>query len=223
METIKPGKFVSLGYDLYRVDEGGKETIVHQIDRDDPENIIFGVTQYVIEDFEHAIEGLKVGDKFNILLAPEKAFGMPDPDKVLTLNKAIFNVDGKFDEEHIKVNELVPMMTAEGFHVTGMVKAVNDDSVVMDFNHPLAGKTVRFKGEIYEVRDATPEELMPAQHGCGCGCHDHGCGDGCDCEDGCEGGHCHGEGEHHHHHAHKGHEQEHRGDAKHGHHGHFDH
>ncbi|MDE5744511.1 MAG: peptidylprolyl isomerase, partial [Paramuribaculum sp.] len=66
---------------------------------------------------------------------------------------------------------------------------VTDTKVKMDFNHPLAGKDVRFKGKILTVRDATPEELQPA-HGCGCGC-DHGsCGDDCGCEhdscgDGC--------------------------------------
>ena len=61
----------------------------------------------------------------------------------------------------------------------------------MDFNHPLAGKDVRFKGQVKEVHEATAEELKPFQGGCGCG--DHGCGDGCgdNCGGGCEGGCCH--------------------------------
>ena len=56
----------------------------------------------------------------------------------------------------------------------------------MDFNHPFAGKTVEFAGEVVEVRDATEEELHP-HHGCGgCGCGKHqddscGCGDDCGC------------------------------------------
>ena len=53
----------------------------------------------------------------------------------------------------------------------------------MDFNHPLAGKSVRFDGTILAVRDATEEELHPA-HGCGCGCHHDNCGDG-DCGESC--------------------------------------
>ena len=77
-------------------------------------------------------------------------------------------------------------MTADGYHINGVVIDVTPAEVIMDFNHPLAGKDVRFKGKILEVRDATPEELQPA-HSCGCGCgHDHcddGCGDGC-CDEG---------------------------------------
>ena len=82
-------------------------------------------------------------------------------------------------------------MTAEGFHITGLVKEVTGETVIMDFNHPLAGKGVRLKGKVLTVRDATPEELQPS-HGCGCGCgHDHG---DCDCNDddcGCNEGHDH--------------------------------
>ena len=106
----------------------------------------------------------------------------------MELDRDIFVVEGKFDEEMIKAGALVPMMTADGYRINGLVKEVTADKVKMDFNHPLAGKAVRFDGKILTVRDATPEELQPA-HGCGCGCdHDHcdehgdghcGCGDGC--------------------------------------------
>ena len=73
------------------------------------------------------------------------------------------------------------MMTSTGYRVMGKVEAVTDTHVKMDFNHPLAGKDVRFNGRIIAVREATPEELSPAQ-GCGCGCGS--CDDGCDCGDG---------------------------------------
>ena len=97
------------------------------------------------------------------------------------------------DEEMIKVGALVPMMTADGYRINGLVKEVGAEKVKLDFNHPLAGKSVRFDGKILAVRDATPEELQPVHGGCGCGCdhdHDH-CGDHDDCD--CDGGH-HGDG-----------------------------
>ena len=76
------------------------------------------------------------------------------------------------------------MMTADGFRISGIVLDVTGDKVKMDFNHPLAGKDVRFEGSILTVRDATPEEIHPAG-GCGCGsCGGGQCGDGCDCGDG---------------------------------------
>ena len=194
MERIEPGKYVELGYDLYAVEADGSEKLVHQTDASDPEKIVFGVTRGVIAPLEKAIEGLTKGEKFNVYANANEAFGPYDPDQVAELDRDIFVVDGKFDADVIKPGAIVPMMTADGFRINGVVKEVTDKHVKMDFNHPLAGKSVRFDGKILEVRDATPEEVQPA-HGCGCG-HDHcGCGDDheCGCGDccGCDHDHDH--------------------------------
>lgn len=188
MEKIQPGKYVELGYDLYAVEADGSERLVHQTDTEDPEKIVFGVTQGVIPSIEKAIEGLGKDDKFNVTATADEAFGPYDPDQIATLDKGLFLIDGKFDDEAIRPGESVPMMTADGFRINGLVKEVTADKVKMDFNHPLAGKAVRFDGKILTVRDATPEELHPA-HGCGHGCGQGHCGDG-GCSDGCCGG-CH--------------------------------
>lgn len=190
MEKIKSGKYVELAYDLYEVSPKGGQILVHQTATDDPERIIYGVTPGVIRPLEAAIEGLSTGDSFDVTVKAEEAFGPYDPEQVAHLEKDIFEVDGKFDDEMIKKGALVPMMTAEGYRINGLVIDVTDSEVVMDFNHPLAGKEVRFKGKIGAVREATPEELKPAQ-GCGCGCQG-GCSDGscCDGEKDCGQG-CH--------------------------------
>ncbi|MDE6113742.1 MAG: FKBP-type peptidyl-prolyl cis-trans isomerase [Muribaculum sp.] len=187
MEQIKPGKYVEMIYDLYVKDNDG-EQLVHQVDPENPERIVFGVTRGVIAPLEKALDGLAAGEEFDVYVAAAEAFGMPDPEQIAQLDKSVFEIDGKFDAEHIKTGADIPMMTADGFRLNGKVLAVTDDKVEMDFNHPLAGKDVRFKGKVVTVRDATPEELQPA-HGCGCGCdHDH-CGDGAcgdhECGDGC--------------------------------------
>lgn len=191
MEVIKPGKYVELGYDLYSIDANGHETLMHQTDAEDPESFVFGVTRGLINPLEKDLDGKAQGDEFDVVAKPAEAFGEYDPEQVATLEKGIFMVDGKFDSEFIKPGAYVPMMTAEGFHITGLVKEVTGETVIMDFNHPLAGKGVRLKGKVLTVRDATPEELQPS-HGCGCGCgHDHG---DCDCNDddcGCNEGHDH--------------------------------
>lgn len=182
MEKIQPGKYVELGYDLYEITPDG-ENLVHQSDPEDPEKIIFGVTQGMIRPLEEAIVGLEKGGKFDVKATADEAFGPYDPEQIATLDKDLFEVDGKFDSDVIKPGALLPMMTADGFRINGKVLEVTDSHVKMDFNHPLAGKDVRFKGKILEVRDATPEELQPA-HGC-CGCHGDdgcGCGDGCGCD-----------------------------------------
>ena len=168
MEKVAPGKYVEMIYDLYRVDPDGKETLVHQVDVEDPEKIVFGVTPGVIVPLEKAIEGLEAGGEFDVTVKADEAFGPYDPEQIATLEKDIFYVDDKFDSEIIKPGAVVPMMTADGFRISGVVKEVTDTNVVMDFNHPLAGKDVRFKGSVKTVRDASPEELKPASCGCGC-------------------------------------------------------
>ena len=178
MEKIQPGKYVELGYDLYEVTPAG-ENLVHQTDAQDPEKIIFGVTPGMIRPLEKAIEGLDPGGEFDVTVKAAEAFGPHDPDQVACLEKDVFAVDGKFDAEMVKKGAVLPMMTSDGYRINGLVVDVTDDEVEMDFNHPLAGKDVRFKGSIITVRDATPEELQPA-HGCGCGCH-HGGEDSCGC------------------------------------------
>ncbi|HJE39022.1 MAG TPA: FKBP-type peptidyl-prolyl cis-trans isomerase [Candidatus Amulumruptor caecigallinarius] len=193
MEKIEPGKFVEIAYKLYEVAPDGKQTLVHESDKDDPERVIFGVTRGMIPQLEKAIEGLEKGGKFDLVAKAKDAFGEYDTEQIVELAKDIFVVDGKFDSEMVKVGALVPMMTADGFRIDGKVLEVTDGEVKMDFNHPLAGKDVRFEGEVLLVRDATPEELQPA-HGCGCGCghdgcsddhcgcgDDHHCGEGCGC------------------------------------------
>lgn len=186
---IEPGKYVEMVYDLYTVADDGAETLVHQVAPEDPERLVFGVTRGVIEPLEKALDGLAAGDTFDVHVPADKGFGPKDPEQVVTLDKEIFLVDGKFDAERIFPGAAVPMMTAEGFRITGIVTEVTADKVTMDFNHPLAGKALRFAGKVLTVRDATDEELHPA-HGCGGCCAGEGgdCGGG-DCG-GCSGG-CH--------------------------------
>ena len=73
--------------------------------------------------------------------------------------------------------------------MNGIIREVKEETIMMDFNHPMAGKTLNFEVEVVSVRDVTPEDLA-APGGCGCGCGDHGCNCEGDCgEGGCEG--CH--------------------------------
>ena len=174
-ETVGPGKFVGYKYKLYNE---GDVSLLFEVPEDAPDMLVYGVSQEVVPGLLSALEGLGAGDRFETTLPPAAAFGERFDDNVVTLDKEIFMRDGKLADE-VEVGALLPMMTAEGFRIQGRVLEVGD-KIKMDFNHPFAGLTVRFEGEVLEVRDATPEELRPA-HGCGCsgcGSHDGGCGEG---------------------------------------------
>lgn len=182
--------FVEFSYKLYNAED---ESLLYEVLSERPENMIFGVTPGVLPGLLPAMEGLGAGDSFEVTLSPAAAFGEYSDEDVMNLERAIFERDGELVED-VKVGAVVPMMTAEGYRVMGRVLNVGDKEVRMDFNHPFAGLTVTFKGEICSVREATEAELHPTSGcgGCGGGCGS-GCGDGCDSHNGggCGSGCCH--------------------------------
>ena len=106
---------------------------------------------------------------------------------IVELPKHVFEVDGKIQEGLLTVGNMIPMMNQQGGVLHGKVHEVKDDSVMMNFNHPMAGKTLNFTGKILTVRDATEQELKEGLHGeykqssCGSGCSSCGgeCCGGC--------------------------------------------
>ncbi len=183
---IADNKYVAVIYDL-NVGEGEERELMEKATREVPLKFIYG-TGMMIPAFEKALMGLEPGEKFDFTIAPADAYGDYNEDHVLDLPKSIFEVDGKFDSEMIKEGNTVPMMDSDGHRMNGSVLEVKEDVVVMDFNHPLAGETLHFTGEVIDVHEPTAEEIAafaaPAG-GCGCGCGD--CGGGC-------GDHDHGQG-----------------------------
>lgn len=181
MEQIKVGKYVELFYEILTVDPDLGEAQVFKFTKERPDSFVFGMEQGMLQAFMDHIEKLSPGDTFDFTLAPEEAFGERMNEYVSEIDKSIFLVDGVFDDERVKVGAIVPMLTADGMRVDGLVLSITDDKVTIDFNHQLAGETIRYKGSVLTVRDATAEELNPPHHHCGCGCdHDHH-------HDGCEG------------------------------------
>lgn len=191
METITTGKFVELVYDLYEV-AGHSEILMFKFTDEQPDRFVFGLEQGMLESFKKGIEGLKVDEEFEIKLTPEQAFGEIRQDLIMEFKREMFEVDGKFDSERIIPGNVIEMMAENGQRVPGHILEVTDKTVKIDFNHPLAGQNLRFKGKVKTVRDATPEELQPKSCCSGCSCghdHDHdeecGCGCGDDCCSGC--------------------------------------
>lgn len=186
---ISANKYVAVIYDL-NVGEGEERELMEKATREVPLKFIYGMGM-MIPAFEEALMGLEEGEKFDFSITPENAYGEYNEEHVLDLPKSIFEVDGKFDSEMVQEGNTIPMMDASGQRINGSVLEVKDDVVVMDFNHPLAGETLHFKGEVIDVHEPTAEEiaaLTAPAGGCGCGCDscgsgcgDHGHGDSCGC------------------------------------------
>ena len=164
--------------------------VVDHTTKERPLDYIHG-TGSLLPKLEAHIEGMEPGDKFDITLSPADGYGEVDPSRIIDLPKAAFEVNGEIREDLLVPGNTIPMMNSMGGVIPGVVLEVSEDSVKMDLNHQMAGKTLHFTGEVLTVREATEKELTEGLHGefvhsCGCGgCHGH---DG-DCG-GCEGGHC---------------------------------
>lgn len=183
---ITANKYVAVTYDL-NVGEGDERELMEKATADVPLKFIFG-TGSMLPAFEDALKGLEVGSTFNFSIAPADAYGEYNDEHVMDLPKNIFEVEGKFDSEMIQEGNTVPMMDSNGNRLNGSVLEIKDDVIVMDFNHPLAGETLHFSGEVVDVHEASAEEIAAlaaaSEGGCGCGCGD-GCGSDCGSDCGC--------------------------------------
>ncbi|WP_430810061.1 MULTISPECIES: FKBP-type peptidyl-prolyl cis-trans isomerase [unclassified Carboxylicivirga] len=172
---IGRNKFVTLSYELRTNSAEGE--VIEKTESAAPLGFVFGAGK-MLEMFETKLEGLTSGAAFDFELKATEAYGEVNPNAIVEIPKNIFEVEGKIDEELIAVGNHVPMQDAHGNRLNGLVLEVGEEKVKMDFNHPLAGDNLFFKGEVLEVREATEDELMAS---CDTGCGSGGCGGGCSC------------------------------------------
>lgn len=197
---ITDKKVVVLNYEL-NVDG---QTVDKTTEETGPLDYIHG-EHMLLPKFEAELEGLEAGSAFSFTLAPEDAYGEYEPKRKFDIPKSSFEINGELREDLLKIGGIVPLLNSSGMVVRAKIVAVHDDAVTVDFNHPMAGKTLNFSGTVLSVRDATDKELseglhgefLPMEgccHGGGCNkgggkgfCHGKGHGDGEHC--------CHGDGE----------------------------
>ena len=102
----------------------------------------------LLPGFEVALYGFKAGDKRSLQIEPENAFGQPNPQNVQVMPR------GQFQDMELSEGLLIIFNDAANAELPGVVKAFDEQQVTIDFNHPLAGKTLSFDVEIIEVRPA---------------------------------------------------------------------
>lgn len=178
---LEIGKYsmVTLTYDLRVDDEKGE--IIEQATNEKPLEFLYGAG-VMLPKFESQLAGLQQGQPFQIKLSKKDAYGEVNNEAIVELPRHVFLVEGNFDEDLIKVGNTVPMMSSNGQRLNGLVLAVNEEHVKMDFNHPLAGEDLFFAGKILEVRKASDEEVAQILTGGGCGCGSGDCNSS-DCSD----------------------------------------
>ena len=163
---IESNKVVSLTYKLHVSEEGGDQQLVEQVEKENPFTFVVGAGK-ILETFEGNLKGKTPGDNFGFSLNAEEGYGNYDPNAVAKVPLEIFSGEGINQEELLQKGNFIPMQDNQGNRLQGKVMDVTEEEVVMDFNHPLAGKSLHFEGEIVAVREATNDEKssgIPAEH-----------------------------------------------------------
>lgn len=159
---VEKGKVVTFHYVLK--DKKTGEVIQSSKEHGEPLTILVG-GQQIIPALEERMMGMEVGESKDIDLKAEEAYGLRSDDLVQVIPRHLFG------DMELRRGMVLEADTPEG-PITMVVLHAGDEEVIVDMNHPLAGKDLTFEIEILNIRDATPEEL--------------------------EHGHAHGEGGHHH-------------------------
>lgn len=171
METIGKNKVVAISYELRVSDADEEQVLVEQVGGDEPMLFLFGESG-LPERFEENLRGMQQGDNFEFSIGVEEGYGEYSEEDVIMLPLDVFKIDGEIDEEVLQPGRILPMADQEGNMMRGQVVEVTDEGVLMDFNHPLAGRHMHFKGRVEQVRPATSEEIAHG-HVHGHGGHQH--------------------------------------------------
>ncbi|EKB48509.1 FKBP-type peptidyl-prolyl cis-trans isomerase [Cecembia lonarensis] len=164
---VEKNKVVALSYELHVDDGETRKTFFESVSKEKPFYFLFG-TGNILPKLEEAILGKSAGEGFEAFIDYENAYGDYDESKRVIVPKSNFKEDGKKQKELLKVGKVIPMQDDQGNQLRGEIIKIDYKGVHMDFNSPLAGLDLYFKGEIVSIREADPEEI---DHG-----HVHGPG-----------------------------------------------
>jgi FKBP-type peptidyl-prolyl cis-trans isomerase SlyD len=145
---IENNKIISFHYTL-TLDSG---EIIDSSDGKDPLTVLIGGNQ-IIPGLEKELIGLAVGDKKDVKVQPEEGYGTTVDDLIHRVEKTRLP-----NAADMKIGEMLRAQGENDEIFEGVVIAIDEEIISIDFNHPLAGKILNFATEIVEVRDSTEEE-----------------------------------------------------------------
>lgn len=151
-QTIQPGKFVSLTYSI--ADAEQEDQLLEQ--NDIPVNYVYGGDQELIGGMDSMVRGKRAGDLVEMIVPADNGFGPHNP--ALTFTDDLENVPPQFR----RLGAEVEMQNEEGEIKRFIVCKIEGNKLTVDGNHPLAGKSLRVRVTIHEVRDAAPEDYQPS-------------------------------------------------------------
>jgi FKBP-type peptidyl-prolyl cis-trans isomerase SlpA len=98
----------------------------------------------LLPGFESSLLGLEVGDEREFIISPENAFGQHNAQNVQAVDR------GNFDETELEIGSILSFQNGDG-ELPGVIIALEENQVMVDFNHPLSGKNIVFQVKIVEI------------------------------------------------------------------------
>jgi FKBP-type peptidyl-prolyl cis-trans isomerase SlyD len=146
---VQKNAVVTFHYVMTDVDEN---EVIENSNGQEPSAFLFG-HKNMIEPLEHSMLDKEPGESYSVTLPPDLAYGRVRSSSDLRVSKKNLQHEGKLEP-----GMMVPLKTNEGLRPVTIIK-VGKFNVDIDYNHPLAGKTLKFDVEIVDVREATADEL----------------------------------------------------------------
>lgn len=150
--AIGQNKVVTMNYTLKDM----QGNVIQSTDQKEPFQFLSG-NQQILPKLENEIDNMIIGSKKNVKIPAPEAYGEYNEQAIQQVNKNNFP-----KEVDLQVGMEFVANSPEGQQMPFVVKEIKKEEVVVDFNHPLAGKDLEFDVELVDVRDATLEEM---QHG----------------------------------------------------------
>jgi FKBP-type peptidyl-prolyl cis-trans isomerase SlyD len=126
---------------------------IQQFEKSAPMTVVIGQGD-LLEPFEQQLMGLKAGDDFEFVLLYANTYGPYREEAVHRYDRTTLITNNDLDEDDIEEGMYIPIETPEGLEFSGLVAEITPNTITVDFNHPLAGKDLFFKGTIIEVRES---------------------------------------------------------------------
>ncbi|MFK7900061.1 MAG: peptidylprolyl isomerase [Cyclobacteriaceae bacterium] len=146
---------ISVDYKLFKDTAEGE--LIETTEGKDPLVFLSGMGQ-MIPDFEANVTSLSKGDTFSFGIEAAKAYGTVMKEAIVDLPQNMIMKDGKLVEE-VQIGNILPLQDQDGNVHQAKVVSINEETVTMDANHPLADQDLHFTGSVVEVREATQQEI----------------------------------------------------------------
>lgn len=140
--VVSPGMQVSIEYTLKLEDESVVDSNVDS----KPLTFVQG-SHNIISGLENALEGMKIGDSKQVTVKPENAYGLVDKDAFSEVKKE------QLPQEALKVGSLLQGQYDDGEFFHARVAEIKEQTVLLDFNHPLAGQTLYFDIKVLDIQE----------------------------------------------------------------------